>query len=76
MAGSPLGRQRKLGVRLEDGRVIAFPRMPRVADLPTALDEAAFEGRDYARPIGCRSGKRGPRSTRGKSGLAGGGAKI
>jgi hypothetical protein len=34
MAGSPLKRQRKLGVRLEDGRVIAFPRMPRVVDLP------------------------------------------
>ena len=34
MAGSPLKRQRRLGVRLEDGRVIAFPRMPRVADLP------------------------------------------
>jgi hypothetical protein len=34
MAGSPLKRQRKLGVHLEDSRVIAFPRMPRVADLP------------------------------------------
>jgi hypothetical protein len=34
MAGSPLKRQRKLGVRYEDGSVIAFPRMPRVADLP------------------------------------------
>ena len=34
MTGSPLKRQRRLGVRLEDGRVIAFPRMPRVADLP------------------------------------------
>jgi hypothetical protein len=34
MAGSPLKRQRKLGVPTEDGRVIAFPRMPRVADLP------------------------------------------
>ena len=34
MAGSPLKRQRKLGVRTADGRVIAFPRMPRVADLP------------------------------------------
>jgi hypothetical protein len=34
MAGSPLKRQRKLGVHDEDGSVIAFPRMPRVADLP------------------------------------------
>jgi hypothetical protein len=34
MAGSPLKRRRKLGVRLGDGRVIAFPRMPRVTDLP------------------------------------------
>jgi hypothetical protein len=34
MAGSPLKRQRKLGVRTEDGRVIAFPYMPRVAELP------------------------------------------
>jgi hypothetical protein len=34
MAGSPLKRQRKLGVRAKDGSVIAFPRMPRVADLP------------------------------------------
>jgi hypothetical protein len=34
MPGSPLKRQRKLGVRAEDGSVIAFPRMPRVADLP------------------------------------------
>jgi hypothetical protein len=33
MAGSPLKRARKQGVRLEDGRVITFPRMPRVADL-------------------------------------------
>ena len=31
MAGSPLKPQRRLGVRLEDGRVIAFPRMRRVA---------------------------------------------
>jgi hypothetical protein len=30
----PLKRQRKLGVFTEDGSVIAFPRMPRVADLP------------------------------------------
>ena len=35
MAGSPLQRQRKLGVRDENGNVIAFPRMPRVADLPS-----------------------------------------
>jgi hypothetical protein len=34
MAGSPLKRQRRLGVRREDGSVIAFPYMPRVADLP------------------------------------------
>jgi hypothetical protein len=34
MAGSPLKRQRQLGVRADDGNVIAFPRMPRVADLP------------------------------------------
>ena len=34
MAGSPLKRQRKLGVRAADGSVIAFPYMPRVADLP------------------------------------------
>jgi hypothetical protein len=34
MPGTPLKRQRKLGVRDEDGSVIAFPYMPRVADLP------------------------------------------
>jgi hypothetical protein len=34
MAGSPLKRQRKAGVRADDGSVIAFPYMPRVADLP------------------------------------------
>jgi hypothetical protein len=34
MAGSPLERQRKLGIRREDGSVIAFPYMPHVADLP------------------------------------------
>jgi hypothetical protein len=34
MPGSPLKRQRKFGVPAEDGSVIAFPRMPRVADLP------------------------------------------
>jgi hypothetical protein len=34
MAGSPLKRQRKLGIRREDGSVIPFPYMPRVADLP------------------------------------------
>jgi len=34
MAGSPLKRARKQGVRLADGSVIAFPYMPRVADLP------------------------------------------
>jgi hypothetical protein len=35
MAGSPLKRQRKLGIRADDGRIIAFPYMPRVADLPS-----------------------------------------
>jgi hypothetical protein len=35
MAGSPLKRQRKLGVRAADGSVIAFPHMPRVAELPS-----------------------------------------
>jgi hypothetical protein len=34
MAGSPLKRTRKEGVRLADDRIIAFPYMPRVADLP------------------------------------------
>src|SRR6516164_1966848 len=34
MAGSPLKRARKQGVRLDDGSVVAFPYMPRVADLP------------------------------------------
>jgi hypothetical protein len=34
MAGSPLKRQRKLDIRAEDSSVIAFPRMPRVAELP------------------------------------------
>ena len=34
MVGSPLKRQRKLGVRQKDGSIIAFPYMPRVADLP------------------------------------------
>jgi len=34
MPGSPLKRQRKLGVRAGDGSVIAFPYMPRVAELP------------------------------------------
>ena len=34
MPGSPLKRQRKQGVRLADGRVITFPYMPRIADLP------------------------------------------
>jgi hypothetical protein len=35
MAGSPLKRQRNQGIRLDDGRIIAFPYMPRVADLPS-----------------------------------------
>src|SRR5262249_45012675 len=34
MAGSPLKRARKQGVRLDDDSIIAFPHMPRVADLP------------------------------------------
>ena len=34
MAGSPLKRARKLGVRRKDGSILAFPYMPRVADLP------------------------------------------
>jgi hypothetical protein len=34
MAGSPLKRARNQGIRLEDGSVIPFPYMPRVADLP------------------------------------------
>jgi hypothetical protein len=34
MAGSPLKRQRRAGIRAEDGSVIAFPYMPRVTDLP------------------------------------------
>jgi hypothetical protein len=34
MAGSTIKRQRKLGVRAEDGSVITFPRKPRVAELP------------------------------------------
>jgi hypothetical protein len=34
MAGSPLKRQRRLVIRADDGSVIAFPYMPRVADLP------------------------------------------
>jgi len=34
MAGSPLKRQKRLGVCLEDGSIIAFPYMPRVAELP------------------------------------------
>ena len=35
MAGSPLKRQRKLGIRADDGSIIIFPRMPRVVDLPS-----------------------------------------
>ena len=34
MAGSPLKRQRKSGIRGYDGSVIASPYMPLVADLP------------------------------------------
>jgi hypothetical protein len=34
IAGSPLKRERKQGIRLDDDSVVAFPRMPRVADLP------------------------------------------
>jgi hypothetical protein len=35
MAGSPLKRARRQGVRLDDGSIIAFPYMPRVSELPT-----------------------------------------
>jgi hypothetical protein len=34
MAGSPLKRARRQGIRLDDGSIVAFPYMPRVADLP------------------------------------------
>ena len=34
MAGSPVKRDRKLGVRAEDGSVIAFHYMPHAAELP------------------------------------------
>jgi hypothetical protein len=34
MAGSPLKRARKQGIRLDDGSILAFPYMPRVAELP------------------------------------------
>jgi len=40
MAGSPLKRQRKLGLNDEGGSVISFPRMPRVADLPRGWSPA------------------------------------
>jgi hypothetical protein len=52
---SPLKRQRRLGVRLEDSRVIAFPRMPRVADLPP--------GWRSHRRTGLSSGKRPTQAT-------------
>jgi hypothetical protein len=35
MAGSSLKRARKQDVRLADGSIVAFPYMPRVADLPS-----------------------------------------
>jgi len=35
MAGSPLKRARRQGVRLHDGSIIAFPYMPRVDHLPS-----------------------------------------
>jgi hypothetical protein len=34
MAGSPVKRARRQGIRLEDSSIVAFPYMPRVADLP------------------------------------------
>jgi hypothetical protein len=34
MAGSPMRRLRKTGAQVANGEVIAFPRMPRIADLP------------------------------------------
>jgi hypothetical protein len=44
MAGSPLNRQRKAGIRAADGSVIAFPYMPRVADLPPGPSQDAVVG--------------------------------
>ena len=35
MAGSQLKRAHTQGARLDDGRIIAFPYLPRVADLPS-----------------------------------------
>jgi|SRR6516225_1706964 hypothetical protein len=35
MEGSPLKRARKQGVRLDDGSIVAFPYLPRVAALPS-----------------------------------------
>jgi hypothetical protein len=56
MAGSPLKRARKQGVRLADGSIIAFPYMPRVLRAPAAL--ASFlDGREdqtFARPRSLR----------------------
>jgi hypothetical protein len=48
MAGSPLKRQRKLGVRADDGSVIAFPRLthPRAG-----LSHAAWRGLGPAEKI-------------------------
>jgi len=34
MAGCPIRRARNAGIRADDGGVITFPYMPRVADLP------------------------------------------
>jgi hypothetical protein len=34
MAGCPIRRARKAGVLTDDGSIVAFPYMPRVADLP------------------------------------------
>ena len=34
MAGGPIRRARKAGVRSEDGSLVHFPYMPRVAELP------------------------------------------
>jgi len=58
MAGSPLKRARKQGIPLDDGRIIAFPYMPRVVDLPpgwrhftTAQKIDYLIGLDYCREI-------------------------
>jgi hypothetical protein len=53
MAGSPLKQQRQLGVRVEDGSVIAFPRLthPR-AELSHARWRALGPAEKIERPFG------------------------